>query len=161
MLTKTNNPPYKFYYTAADSAGLTTANMMTHLVKEPNAKHSTLIYKLFKKGLLTAIDQAHITFELKVIPSNNSSNLSVTTMQKHQTILLKYKNSYISATMISDEKSDPNNGHILTIEGKYEFVITGASGCFKNCKYLSVTFDNAGTSNFSQGKKYARKIVIK
>ena len=30
MLTKTNNAPYKFYYTAADSAGLTTANMITH-----------------------------------------------------------------------------------------------------------------------------------
>ena len=161
MLTKTNNAGYKFYYTAADSAGLTTANMITHPVKEPNAKHSTLIYTLFKKGLQTAVDQAHITFELKVIPPNNASNSSVTTTQKHLTLLLKYKNDYISAAMIADENDDPNNGHIVIKEDKYEFVITGASGRFKNCKYLSITFDNAGISNFSQGRKYARIIVIK
>ena len=75
--------------------------------------------------------------------------------------MLKYKNSYITAMIISDEKDDPNNGHILIMEGKYKCLITGASGRFKNCKYLSITFDNAGISNFSQGRKYARKIVIK
>ena len=161
MLTKTNNAPYKFYYTAADSAGLTTANIITHPVKESNAKHSTLIYKLFKKDLQIAMNRAHITFELKVIPPNNASNSSVTTTQKHYTLFLKNKNDYISAMMIADEKDDPNNGHIVIMEGKHKCLITGASGRFKNCKYLSITFDNAGTSNFSQGKKYARKIVIK
>jgi hypothetical protein len=63
--------------------------------------------------------------------------------------------------MIADENDDPKNGHIFIREGKYEFVITGASGCFKDCTQFSITFDNAGTSNFSQGRKYARKIVIK
>ena len=73
------------------------------------------------------MNRAHITFELKVIPPNNASNSSVTTTQKHYTLFLKNKNDYISAMMIADEKDDPNNGHIVIMEGKHKCLITGGT----------------------------------
>jgi len=102
------------------------------------------------------IENAFISFApLMVIPVNNSiSGINKQTFQ--ETIMIKIKCGFVSANKFY---FDDTSSYFATVP-IVDYSVTAASGNLKNDVKVTIEFDNNGSTSWSNGVKYARRVKV-
>ena len=132
------------YYRAYEANGTTIfGNFFDTTVTTPDAKEQTSVRSIYEKNkdannayAFVVLDSAHIVYNTKLVPANNSSVSQISKKYRTQVFTINIDNDYIECEHQGFLDS------VVTTVSKLEFAVKSASGIFKNVKRVVVDYDN-------------------
>jgi len=145
-----------FYYRTTTQDGFDTANR-TEFITNPSTKCSSSIRYLTDKNFVPLKNEF---FEnTKIIISANNPISGITKQIFQETSMIKTKCGFVSFNgFYFDNGSSTNPPH--TTVSINNFTVTASSGDLKNAAQVTIEYDNDGSTSWSNGTKFARRVRV-
>jgi len=142
-----------YYYRNKTQDGKTLANA-TIFVTNPLTTSDSSIRRMTDKNF-NPVKNGFVEFNTIIIPANNPIS-GITKQTFQETVMIKTKCGFVSAnTFYFDESSGTNTSIPLV-----DYPVTASSGDIKNAVKVIIEFDNDGSTSWSNGVKFARRVRV-
>jgi len=142
-----------FYYRSQTQDGLDNANRTYFITNLPTTSSSSIRYLTDKN--YNSIKNEFIQFNAIRIPANNLIS-EITKQITQDNVMLKTKCGFVSANTFY---FDDTSSYFATVP-IVDYSVTAASGDLKNAVKVTIEFDNNGSTSWSNGVKFARRVRI-
>ena len=142
-----------FYYTTQNKDDKYNGNR-TEFITNPSTSSASSIYRITDKNF-NPIENAFLLGNKIIIPANNSIS-GITKQTSQDNIMIKTKCGFVSANTFY---FDPSLNYYTTIP-IVNFPVTASSGNLKNAVQVTIEYDNDGSTSWSNGVKFARRIRV-
>jgi len=142
-----------FYYRAKTQDGELISNY-TNFVTNPLTFSSSTIIRITDKNL-NPIKNEFIEFNtIRILPNNSISGITDQTFQ--ETVMIKIKCGFVSFNTFYFDKTSSYFATVPIVD----YSVTAASGDLKNAVKVTIEFDNDGSTSWSNGVKFARRVRV-
>ena len=140
-----------YYYRNRTQDGQSLANA-TNYVTNPLTASDSSIRRMTDKNF-NPIDNGFVEFTTILIPDNNPIS-GITKQVFEESVMVKTKCGFVSANTFYFDSGSSTNTSVPLVD----YPATASSGDLKNAVKVIIEFDNDGSTSWSNGVKFARKI---
>jgi hypothetical protein len=142
-----------YYYKIKTQDGKNIGNR-TEFVTNPPTASSSIIFRMTDKNFIP-IKNDFFEYTKIVIPANNPiSGISKQITQDN--VMLKTKCGFVSFNTFY---FDDTSSYFATVP-IIDYSVTASSGDLKNAVKVTIEFDNNGSTSWSNGVKFARRVKV-
>jgi hypothetical protein len=142
-----------FYYRDEAQDGKYNGNRTLFITNPSTTSFSSIRYLTDKNYI--PIKNEFIEYNEIIIPANNSIS-GITKQTSQQNIMIKTKCGFVSFNTFTV-------GYITdstTIPYLIDYQVTASSGNLKNAVQVTIEYDNDGSTSWSNGAKFARRVFV-
>ena len=142
-----------YYYRNRTQDGQTLANA-TNYVTNPLTASDSSIRRMTDKNF-NPIDNGFVEFTTILIPDNNPIS-GITKQVFQESVMVKTKCGFVSGNTFYFDSGSSTNTSVPFVD----YPATASSGDLKNAVKVTIEFDNDGSTSWSNGVKFARRVRV-
>ena len=142
-----------YYYRNRTQDGQSLANA-TNYVTNPLTASDSSIRRMTDKNF-NPIDNGFVEFTTILIPDNNPIS-GITKQVFEESVMVKTKCGFVSANTFYFDSGSSTNTSVPLVD----YPATASSGDLKNAVKVIIEFDNDGSTSWSNGVKFARRVRV-
>ena len=142
-----------YYYRNRTQDGQSLANA-TNYVTNPLTASDSSIRRMTDKNF-NPIDNGFVEFTTILIPDNNPIS-GITKQVFEESVMVKTNCGFVSSNTFYFDSGSSTNTSVPLVD----YPATASSGDLKNAVKVIIEFDNDGSTSWSNGVKFARRVRV-